>query len=413
MSLKTQLLLFFAAVACMAAAMGVHDSVFNNFLNDTFQLTADQRGWLEFPRELPGFLTVLMTGVLASLAVTRLAVVASAMFLGGLVGIALLGASYPMMVTMMMIASAGMHLLQPVGGSIALGLSEASNRGRRMGQMGSVGTAGTVFGTGTVLLLLDKSAPHYVQWFLVAAALGGAAGVIYACMHIPHLNRPRPRMVVRRRFSLYYLLEFVFGARKQIFLTFGPWVLIKVYGAAATSIAGLLMTAAIIGIFFQPVVGYLIDRFGERRIMILDGSLLVFVCLGYGYAFRSALGWSGSTEHALALALPVASACFVADNLLFALGSARAAYLSRLTDSPEEITSTLAMGVSINHIASMTIPAVAGYVWMTFGYERVFAAGAVLAAGQALLALLVPRRGARPKPTPVAIPAGAPLPAAE
>src|SRR5690606_29848456 len=129
-SLKTQLLLFFAAVACMAAAMGVHDSVFNNFLNDTFQLTADQRGWLEFPRELPGFLTVLMTGVLASLAVTRLAVVASAMFLGGLVGIALLGASYPMMVTMMMIASAGMHLLQPVGGSIALGLSEASNRGR-------------------------------------------------------------------------------------------------------------------------------------------------------------------------------------------------------------------------------------------------------------------------------------------
>jgi MFS family permease len=146
------------------------------------------------------------------------------------------------------------------------------------------------------------------------------------------------------------------------------------------------MTAAIIGVAFQRVAGYLIDRFGERRVMIGDGIALSVVCIGYGYAFD----WFGTAS----AALPVASACYVADNLLFALGNARVAYLSRLTQTPEEITSTLSMGVSINHIASMTIPAVAGTIWVYFGYERLFAVAALLALVNAALALRVPRRGA-------------------
>lgn len=386
MSRRTQLLLFFSAIACFAAAMGVHESIFNNFLSDTFHLSASARGWLELPRELPGFLVVLMTGILYALPVTHMAVVGALTFSLGMIGMTLFGMSFWTMVPMMMIGSAGIHLLQPVGASVALGLSDETNRGIRMGQSGSIGTMGTVLGTAFVWLAFDKVAPQYRLGFMCAAILGGLCSLIYAAMHIPHLHQPRAKLVIRKKFRLYYLLEFLFGARKQIFLTFGPWVLIKVYGAPATSIAGLLMIAALIGIGFNPLAGMAVDRFGERKVMIADGTLLTFVCIGYGYALRLT-----GDPHTARL---IASACYIADNLLFALGTARAVYLSRLTDSPQELTSTLAMGVSINHVVSMSIPAVAGAVWVMFGYERLFLGAAVLALTLAAVSRAVPARNA-------------------
>ncbi|MFA6239762.1 MAG: MFS transporter [Candidatus Hydrogenedentales bacterium] len=399
MSQRTQLTLFFAAVASMSMAVGVHDSIFNNFLSDTFALSAEHRGWLEFPRELPGFLTVVSAAALFFLPVTRVAMVASFTFVAGMIGIAFFGGSFPRMVVLMMVGSTGLHLLQPSAGTIVLGLSDDSNRGRRMGQAGAFSMAGTVAGTGLVWLLFDKASPHYARGFLVVAALGAVAAVVYSVMHVPHLHGPRRRFLVRRRFSLYYLLEILAGARKQIFLTFGPWVLIKIYGAEATSIAGLLLTAAVIGIVFRPVMGRAMDRFGERTVMIFDGVALAFVCIGYGYADA----WLGAPERAMTLA----GACFVADNLLFMLGDARAVYLSRMAGTHEELNSTLALGVSVNHIASMTIPAVAGVLWVQFGYERVFAAAAVLALVTAGVALKVPGKGVALRPAVIKEPAEA------
>jgi predicted MFS family arabinose efflux permease len=100
------------------------------------------------------------------------------------------------------------------------------------------------------------------------------------------------------------------------------------------------------------------------------------------------------TGHA-ATALPIASACFILDNLLFSLGTSRSVYVSRLTRSPEETTSTLAMGVSINHIASMILPAAAGLMWEAWGYEVLFAVAAGLALTIAAVSTLVPPKGRR------------------
>ncbi len=383
-SLRPQFFLFLGAVACMAAASIINDSIFNNFLNDTFKLSAGSRGWLELPRELPGFMVVAMTGILAALPVTRLGVVGAIGFVCGAIGLAFFGSSYWPMVLMMMVASCGAHLTMPVTSSIALALGNESNRGRRMGQMGVMETLGLIFGTGFVWLFFDKAHPQYRMGFFCAAIAAGAAGIIYACMHIPHLHQPRSKMVFRKKYWLYYLLELLFGARKQIFLTFGPWVLITVYHRPANSIAKLLLIAAIIGIVFKPLVGMAIDRFGERRVLIADGLILIFVCLGYGYAGR----FTNNPDTALL----IASGCYIADNMLFALGSGRAIYLSRITDNPQEITSTLAMGVTINHFISMTIPILAGTIWTLFGYERVFLSAAVLAVIVSLLSLLVPKK---------------------
>ena len=385
MSRNRQLVLFFAAIACMACATGVHDSIFNNFLSDTFSLSPQARGLLEFPRETPGFLVFLTSGILATLPLMRVGTVATLVFSVGMLGIGLLGSSFWPMIAMMCIGSTGLHLLQPVGATLAIGLSDESNRGRRMGQMGAVDTTAAVIGTGLVWLLLDKTAPQYRTGFMCASILGAGAALMYGRMNVPHLHKARPRMVFRMRYRLYYLLELLAGARKQVFLTFGPWVLIKVYNQPATSIAGLLMIAALIGIVFKPMAGAMVDRFGERAVMIADGLVLILVCIGYGYA----IPLTGSIESARLLAC----GCYVADNLLFALSSARAVYLSRVTATPQELTSTLAMGVSINHIASMTIPIGAGALWAGFGYERVFLSAAILALLTSALALRVPAKG--------------------
>jgi hypothetical protein len=387
MSRKSQLVLFFAAIGCMACATGIHDAIFNNFLADTFGLSAQGRGLLELPREAPGFLVFLTAGMLAALPLTRVGVVGTLAFATGMMGIAVLGGSFGPMVAMMCIGSAGLHLLQPVGASLAVGLSDAGSCGRRMGQMGAVDTLGAVLGTGFVWMVFDRTFPQYRTGFVCAAALGCLAALVYGSMHVPQLHEPRPRLLLRRRYSLYYVLELVAGARKQIFLTFGPWVLIRVYHEPAAGIAGLLMTAALIGIVFKPVAGILVDRFGERAIMIADNVVLIFVCIGYGYAGR----FFADPDHARSLAC----ACYVADNLLFALGSARVVYLSRRALSPRELTSTLAMGVSINHVVSMTIPIAAGSVWAGFGYEQVFFCAAILAVITAVLSSFVPGKRAR------------------
>jgi predicted MFS family arabinose efflux permease len=117
---------------------------------------------------------------------------------------------------------------------------------------------------------------------------------------------------------------------------------------------------------------------------VFDGIALAFVCVGYGFAETI----TGNIDTARVLA----SVCFVADNLLFALGTGRSVYVSRLAKSAQEMASTLAMGVSVNHIASMIIPAIGGFIWETFGYERVFTVAALLALFIAVIASRVPGR---------------------
>ncbi|UCC67629.1 MAG: MFS transporter, partial [Armatimonadota bacterium] len=200
----------------------------------------------------------------------------------------------------------------------------------------------------------------------------------------PARSGRRPKLVLKRRYSLYYVLNIFSGARKQIFLTFGPWVLIKVFGEPAPTIAKLWIVASAIGIVFQPQLGKLIDRFGERAILMTNALLLIGVCIGYGFA------------HQMPLARPVqlVYVCYVLDNVLFATGIARATYLDKIADQESDIHASLSLGVSIDHAVSMSLPALGGLLWVKHGFSSVFVAAAVLAALNLAAASLIrtPRR---------------------
>jgi len=368
-------MIFLTGVACSALAGPFYDSCFNNYLSDVYELGPRTRSDLEFPREMPGFLVAVSAGALSSLPETRVSAIAALAAGAGMIGFAVLGVRrrWHLMLACMVTQSAGIHLGMPTNSSIGLSLARRNQEGRRLGQISLVRAAAAVAGFGLAWLLLRLSGHSYRLAFVAAAVGYCLAGVVLLTMHPTVGTVRRPKATVHRRYWLYYVLTTLFGARKQIFITFGPWVLITVYGQPATTIASLLLVGSICGVFVQPTVGRLIDHVGERRILMADALLLMVVCAGYGFA--DLLGLQDRT-------IWVLYACFVLDNLLFSVGMARATYLKKIAVQPDHVGSSLALGVTLDHAVSMTIPMVGGRSWERFGakgYRTVFAGAACIA----------------------------------
>lgn len=363
---------FMAAAFCFMAVLGMWDPVLSNYLDEIFKISDETRGYLEFPREFPGFMVVAMTGLLAALPIARLGVIASVLSVVGLLVLSVFDSSFTMMVAMMLVMSSGAHLNMPVVSTITMASAPEGKRGRRQGQIESLTTCGFLLGAGLVWLIshFKPDSGKFSVIFFVAALIAAVAGYCYSRLHLPELHQKRARLVLRKKYGLYYWLEFLFGARKQVFLTFGPWVLIRVYGLETRQIAQLFMVSCLVGVGFKLIAGRAVDYFGERVVLAFDAIMLVFVCLGYGYA-----------RHYFSeqVAFYVATSCFVVDHMLFSLGQARSVYVSRIAADSSELSGTLSMGISINHIASMLIPSFAGIIWTVFGYERVFLMATVLA----------------------------------
>ena len=368
--MNPQLKLFLAGIALLSITGGIGESMFNNFLSDTFNLSAGARGLLEFPRELPGLLVALFIGALFFLSETRIAAF-SALCVGvGMLGIAIWGASWTVMLVFMLVWNAGTHMMMSIRSSIGMELAHAEHKGRRLGQIQGVGIAASIIGCAIVWILMKYVGAGYRAMFIIGGVVALLAAFVLFTMWMPNAHLQRPKFVFRRQYWLYYTLAFLFGARKQIFITFGPWVLIKIFNQPAYIFAQLWMVAGVLGIFFQPALGRAIDRFGERWVLVVDSGMVFGVCIGYGYAHL--IG-----SHALALG--VLYACFVGDLLLFGTNIARDTYLAKIALKPGDVAPSLSLGVSINHVASMSVPALGGLIWMKYGHASVFLAAAGVA----------------------------------
>ena len=182
-------------------------------------------------------------------------------------------------------------------------------------------------------------------------------------------------------------MEILHGIRKQLYLTFGFWLMVSTLDQSPGYIGKTLLMAGVIGLVTQPLIGWSIKRYGERKVTIFDSVALSLLCLAYAFAPELLpLHW----------AVGVVTACFVLDNLLFALGMARSTYVARICEKPEDITPSIYTGLAINHVASIAYGVLGGVIWMnTGGPQAVFLIGGVATAGAGLVA----RRMDRPQGT--------------
>jgi MFS family permease len=393
------------AVAALQFTLIIQVSTNSNFVGQPTEmnLSGRQQGVLEAFRETCG---ITALGVLALLAGLAEPLVGAGMLVLVAVGMSAYTfvPSFYWLIAASLLWSQGFHVWVPLPQSMTIALAEPGRVGHRLGQIGSAGAIGAALGLGVaygLTCLLTKQAEtatvaaegvwKYLRdpirpLFLV----GGFAAVLgaVACLGIPRrIKTPGPRFVLRRKYGLYYLLCFLDGWRKQIFIAFAGFLLVTKYETPLTTMLLLSVAIQVIMYVGNPWVGRLIDRIGERVVLVFYFASLVGVFIAYAQVKQ---------PHLLYI-------LYVLDSVFFMFNMALPTYVGRIAPASDR-TPTLSMGVAFNHIAAVAMPLVGGMLWVTFGYQWVFYLGAAVAAASILAALAVPRHAHPPAAGP---PAGA------
>jgi len=385
------------ASVAFGATAGIFNATLGNYLHDVHAFDASARGWLEFPRELPGFLVLITAGLLAAhLRESRAMALAMLVTAAGAVGLALLAPATALVVLWIFVWSAGDHMNFALEGPLGLKLARQGGEGRRLGQFGGAKNLGGLLGAGAVFLIARAAGDHYDAFYLLAAVLALVAGWNFFRIEVGRQDRPPRRFVWRRQYGVFYAISALFGIRKQIFYVFGTWVLVDIHQVAVSTIATLMFLGAGLGVVLRPLLGDVIDWLGERTVLAADEVLLIAICLVY--AFADAIFPTGAVVWALYVA-------YVLDHTLFALRVARTTYLKKIAVDPGDITPTMSLGVTIDHAVAMSLPVFSGWLWEHVGFQWVF----VMAAGIALAGFFVCLRIRTPRPAGAA--GAPPLPA--
>jgi predicted MFS family arabinose efflux permease len=179
-------------------------------------------------------------------------------------------------------------------------------------------------------------------------------------------------MVLRRRYWLYYLLTFLSGARRQIFVVFAGFLMVEKFGYSVGAISALFLVNAVLNVLFAHRIGRIVGRVGERSALIFEYLGLIVIFTAYAFVTNAS----------------VAAGLYIADHFFFALAIAIKTYFQKIAD-PADIASTAGVAFTINHIAAVVLPAALGLVWIV-SPALVFLIGAALALASLLCSLLVP-----------------------
>ena len=377
-NIKKEMLTYMVIISLVSIGLGLSDSVFSNYFKDAYNVTAVQRGFIEFPRELPGILCVLLISGLSFLGDIRLAVLAQAFSFTGLVLLGLITPSFAIMVSVLFFYSMGTHLFLPLSDGIGLSLIEPSEKvGKRMGQYNGIKTFFTMLASAFVFVSFKLgwfSFTTKIKWvFLLGAVFFLFALVLFLFLQKsvgkPKAVSKKNTFLFRKQYKLYYILAIVNGVQKQIMAVYGPWVLIDLLNKKADTIALLGIAGAFAGIFFMPAVGRWLDRFGVKKMMYVNALAFIFVYMSYGVL-------SGSIADAKAepAAFLVVLLCilFIIDRMTMQMSMVRVVYLNKIAINQQEVTRTLSMGISMDHVVSILFAYLGGLIWVSWGPQYVF-----------------------------------------
>ena len=364
--------IFLLSLLITGLSYGLYKGMLDNFLAEVVQMGEMDRGITEFFREIPGILLVFILAVFHMLSAETLYKAGSLIMLAGLGMHALLPATKVLAILAICTYSMGEHIQLAMKNTISLSYAKEGRGGAALGTQNAMSQTGTLIGYGVIVVafsIFTKDQP-YTVFFCIAAVL---AGISAACsMKIVGKNKPdksKSRFYFHKKYTKFYMLEMFYGARKQVFFTFGPYVLILFYGANASTISLLFAISSVVCLIAAPTVGRLIDKVGYKVIMVADTLILVVVCFFYGFA-----------HHLFPkdIAFIVCCVNYILDSMISLASMATNLYVQDLSDNNDEVKATISTGVSINHVITIFIALFGGWIWQTLGIELLFMISAIL-----------------------------------
>jgi predicted MFS family arabinose efflux permease len=373
-----------AAVFFMRFGEGLLGGARMNFFVDTIGISGGQVLWLEGIREIPGLILVFIAALTMHLPLSWRAAASAAVLGLGYMSFAL-ARSYTGLLAVAVVASFGLHGYQPIHPALAISLATERTRGRVLGLLSSVGSLAGIAGMGVLALTSNLMKTLSLRWSYI---IGGAIILvsIYFFLRLSAnlgaTGAKQPRLVLRRRYWLYYVLTFFEGSRKEVLGSFCTLVLVEQFGWKVWQLSPLLLVTAILSMLLAPSLGMLVDRFGPRRALAGSYSVLVAACIGYAVIPNAG----------------ILAALYAVMRLAQILNLGLSVYARQIAP-PEELTPTLSAGVSVNHVSSVAMPLLFGALVPIIGYSGVYMGSAAIIAVSVAFALAM-RAPARREPSP-------------
>jgi hypothetical protein len=364
-------------------------ALLNNFAREAAGFTGAEMGILQSVREIPGLLS--FTAVLWLLLVREQTLAYLSLLLLG-AGVAVTGL-YPSLFGLLAtttLMSIGFHYLETMNQSLSLQLLPKQEAPKLMGRIAGAAAAAQLLAFGGIALVWRLFEPGFNALYIAV----GTVCVVLTAIAMAVFKKfdgavpQRKDLFMRRRYWLYYLLTFMSGARRQIFMAFGGFLMVDRFDYDVTAISLLFLVTCTVNIFAAPWLGSLVSRLGERRTIMIENVSLIVVFAGYAAASTGIFGDFGGW---------IAGLLYVVDGVFFTLVIAQRTYFQKIADA-EDMAPTAGVAFTINHIAAVVIPVLFGLIWL-WSPAVVFLIGAGIATGSLGLSFLVPENPARGRET--------------
>ncbi|WP_299686327.1 MFS transporter [uncultured Vibrio sp.] len=350
-------------------------ALLNNFVIEKANFDGADIGLLQSVREIPGFLAFTVVFVLAFIREQRFMLVSLMMLT---VGTAITGL-FPSLTGLLLttiLMSTGFHYFETLKQSLSLQWLSKEEAPEMLGKMLSVGALASLLTYGSIWVMLEQFKLDFAWVYGISGGIGFML-VLVMTFGFPEFQTKTPqnkKLVLRKRYWLYYALTFMSGARRQIFTVFAGFLMVEKFGYSAADVTLLFLVNYLFNFLFAKRIGRFIGVVGERKALIFEYIGLIGVFVGYGLV--------QSAEWAAAL--------YVIDHLFFALALAIKTYFQKIAD-PADMASTAGVSFTINHIAAVVIPVVFGVIWLS-SPATVFYIGAAMAAVSLALSFNIPRQ---------------------
>ncbi|MFT6659728.1 MFS transporter [Maritalea sp.] len=349
-------------------------AILNNFAHEEAAFTGADMGLLQSVREIPGFLAFTAVFFILMWREQTFALISLVVF--G-VGIAITG-MFPSVTGLLIttfIMSLGFHYYETMSQSLQLQWLPKATAAKQLGTILAASAFGQLLIYGLVILLWKVFALPYIAMFYMFGGLTLTL-VLFIIFFFPTFDQPHlqnKKLILRKRYWLYYALTFMAGARRQIFVVFAAWMMVEKFGFRVHEVAFLFIINVTFNMLFARRIGATIGRFGERAALTFEYVGLIIVFVSYAFVNNAILGAS----------------LYVIDHFFFALAIAMKTYFQKIAD-PADMAPTAAVAFTINHIAAVVIPVAFGVIWL-YNPAYVFLAGAGFAALSLILSQLIPR----------------------